>query len=423
MSRLHRGPIPNTYYSLARARGIQCFGRCTISEQANHILLSPTTGSQDTIISPRQPNPALNPTDAELDLATLDSAMERYFSAGLAESTARVYASGINRYLSMCRKLYTPPTPTSEELLCKFVTYLAMNNIASNTIKVYLSGVRQLHIRQGIPPPPPTAEMARLTQVLRGIKMTQAAERRGAARQRLPITPDMLRQIKVRWQLEPPSKDRIMLWAAFLTCFFGFFRSGEICAKQSGAFDPSTDLSMDCVKVDNLLNPRVIQIRLAKSKTDQGREGAIINLPRTEDDLCPVAALLTWLVYRGNFPGPLFLFQSGAHLTRARLVEELRKAMERTGLEPNQFSGHSFRIGAATAAAARGIPDSQIKLLGRWKSAAFQLYLKPSGTQMAQLASRLSQVPALLEHGQDHSAVERTQRFASGRSEQDASLS
>ena len=289
----------------------------------------------------------------------------------------------------MCQQLNTSPTPATEELLCKFVAHLALNNITVSTIKVYLSGVRQLHVREGRPPPPTTG-MARLMQVLRGIKISQAASNR-PARQRSPITPEILRQVKARWQQEPPSQDRIMLWAAFLTCFFGFFRSGEICSNQADMFNPATDLSVDSVTIDSVRNPRLVRIRLQISKTDPFREGAIITLPRTEDDLCPVAALLSWLVYRGKSSGPLFLLQSGAPLTRTRLVTELRKVLSDLGLEAEHFSGHSFRKGAATTAAARGIPDSQIKILGRWKSSAFQRYLHPSDGHVANLAARLSQ--------------------------------
>ena len=101
----------------------------------------------------------------------------------------------------MCRQLNTSPTPATEELLCIFVAYLALNDITVSTIKVYLSGVRQLHVQEGRPPPP-TTEMARLMQVLRGIKISQAASHwPNLARQRLPITPEILRKVKARCSL------------------------------------------------------------------------------------------------------------------------------------------------------------------------------------------------------------------------------
>lgn len=45
------------------------------------------------------------------------------------------------------------------------------------------------------------------------------------------------------------------------------------------------------------------------------------------------------------------------------------------GLDPKFYKGHSFRIGAATSAAARGIPLSVIQNMGRWKSDSFMRYI------------------------------------------------
>ena len=185
-----------------------------------------------------------------------------------------------------------------------------------------------------------------------------------------------------------------MLWAAFLTCFFGFMRSGEICSDSALPLDPAAGLSVNDLLVDNLEDPRWIRIRLRKSKTDPFSEGANIFIPRTNDDLCPVAALLAWLVRRGNSSGPLFRFASGANLTRDTFVRNLREVIQASGLDPHSFSGHSFRSGAATVASSQGISDANLKLLGRWKSNAYQRYIKTPGPELAALARSLSQQPS-----------------------------
>ena len=170
----------------------------------------------------------------------------------------------------------------------------------------------------------------------------------------------------------PPDQDKTMLWAAFTTCFFGFMRSEELCIQDTTrGFDETTNLTFSDVAVDDYQNPSLLRIHLKTSKTDSFCKGTDIMLGRTNDELCPVAALLQWMVQRGNAPGPLFKFASGALLTRPRLVVRLHTVIQQVGSDPSGFSGHSFRSGAATTAAQLWVPDSQIKLLGRWKSNAF----------------------------------------------------
>ena len=54
---------------------------------------------------------------------------------------------------------------------------------------------------------------------------------------------------------------------------------------------------------------------------------------------------------RGNAVGPLFQFRDGRFLTCARFVAAVRSALVEAGLDAKLYSGHSFRIGAATTAA------------------------------------------------------------------------
>ena len=72
------------------------------------------------------------------------------------------------------------------------------------------------------------------------------------------------------------------------------------------------------------------------------------------------------------------------------LVKKLREALGSTGMDVSGYSGHSFRIGAATTAAAVGIEDSMIKTLGRWESTAYLLYVRVSRDRLASVSRRLA---------------------------------
>ena len=67
----------------------------------------------------------------------------------------------------------------------------------------------------------------------------------------------------------------------------------------------------------------------------------------------------------------------------------MKKDLEKAGVDPGHYSGHSFRIGAATTAAARGLEDSTVKTLGRWKSLAYLEYIKIPREQLAAYTSKI----------------------------------
>ena len=66
----------------------------------------------------------------------------------------------------------------------------------------------------------------------------------------------------------------------------------------------------------------------------------------------------SYLALRPPTPGPLFVFQNGVPLTRVTFVNQLRDALREAGIDSSRYAGHSFRIGAATAAAHAGYSDS-----------------------------------------------------------------
>ena len=105
-------------------------------------------------------------------------------------------------------------------------------------------------------------------------------------------------------------------------------------------------------------NPTLLKLRLKASKTDQFRKGMDVVVGRTNNKLCPVAAVLAYLAVRGNGLGFLFKFQDGKLLTKPHFVAAVRDALGAAGLDPKAFAGHSFRIGAAATANTCGLNDS-----------------------------------------------------------------
>ncbi len=143
--------------------------------------------------------------------------------------------------------------------------------------------------------------------------------------------------------------------------------------KSDTAYDEGDHLNFNDVAVDGLENPKMLRLRIKASKTDPFRVGVDVFVGRTGTPLCPVAALLTYMAERGEGHGPLFRFRDGRSLTRTRFVAKVKGALTTAGVDQAGYSGHSFRIGAATTAAQQGISDATIKRLGRWKSNAYQL--------------------------------------------------
>lgn len=259
-----------------------------------------------------------------------------------------------------------------------YVSHLS-DRVQASTIKVYLAGVRSLHLEQGFKNP--LENCLRLEQVIRGIKRKQGM----TTRPRLPITADIMRRIHDILDLSNYSD--ALFWAASCTGFFGFLRCGEFTT-TSPAFDPKIHLSVDDIQVDRSVNPTVVLLRIKASKTDQFRQGHTLRIGTTGSAVCAVRALMGFLHLRGGKPGALFAHQSGEPLTRKTFLTWLKGALARLGIT-GKYSGHSFRIGAATTAALAGIPDHLIKTMGRWLSNAYQLYIRTPPAILDQVASRL----------------------------------
>ena len=247
-------------------------------------------------------------------------------------------------------------------MLCLYVTHLYQDGLAHTSIKSYLLAVRNMQISKGLPDP----FASPLPQVIRGVKVCRGLQDHNIPRWKLPITPSIVRQLKSLWKPHATQYKFIMLWAVCCTCFFGFFRSGEITTSTSH-YDPSIHLSIQDIALDSHHHPSLVQFNLKSSKTDPFRKGVQVVIGCMGDDLCPVTAILACQAARGGSEGPLFYTGDKQPLTRRQFVNEVKTSLKSIGLDPSKYASHSFRAGAAITAAA-GLEDSTIKTLGRWES-------------------------------------------------------
>ena len=315
--------------------------------------------------------------------------VQKYFNSGLAPSTQRTYGAALRRFHSFCIKFnIASPFPVTERLLCSFLAFLADDGLAPQTGTAYLAAVRNMQISLGLPDPRDSSSMPILKRVQAGIKRARLAKNI-PPRIRLPITTPVLEQVRVALD-QSAHPQKVLIWAVACVAFFGFFRLGELLPESAGAYNPATSLSWGDVAVDNPERPTMVRIHLKKSKCDQFGSGADVILGRTHTALCPVAAVLGYIVVRQVGPGPFFQDTDGRTLTKAQFIGEIRSILTGLGLPQHQYAGHSFRIGAATSAALAGIEDSTIQTLGRWHSAAFLQYIRMPREKLAVVSKSLA---------------------------------
>ena len=76
-------------------------------------------------------------------------------------------------------------------------------------------------------------------------------------------------------------------------------------------------------------------------------------------------------------------------LTRQMFSSIVKGILAWLPLSEGNYNTHSFRIGAATAAMETQIPEAHIKMLGRWRSDAYQLYIRTPAEELAKLSRKL----------------------------------
>ena len=167
-----------------------------------------------------------------------------------------------------------------------------------------------------------------------------------------------------------------MIWAAATLCFFSFFRSGKITVPIEKAFDSTKHLAWGGVTIDSTENPQLLKGASEEIKIRPTWQGSGCVHRKNKRLPLPSDSNLTihgnsWLQGRHFLP-----VSRWPPTSKSSFTSSVREALKATGLPEQNFTGHSFRIRAATAAASAGIEDSVIRTLGRWSSSAYLVYIR-----------------------------------------------
>ena len=121
--------------------------------------------------------------------------------------------------------------------------------------------------------------------------------------------------------------------------FYGFLRCGEFTVLTANKFDSSVNLCME----DIIFHKNLVVLKLKQSKQ------------ALEESISYVAL-------------------------------NIKHVLGLCGFNPDNYNGHSLRIGAATSAGKVHLEDHLIKTLGRWSSDSYCRYVRvsPSSIKHAQ---------------------------------------
>jgi hypothetical protein len=291
-------------------------------------------------------------------------------SSALAPGSQEVYKRAARKFADFCRSCLGKPSafPSSLDSVILFASFLFSSSFAPATIQTYVFAVcYSNHLCSGVD----LAKSFLLKKLFTGISRCSAPREI-----RAPITISLLHRLLAKLNSSPLSDyDKLLFSAMFLLAFYGFLRVGEFTLRSSSS-PRSLILQASDIAFSTQNSQPVLCLSIRVFKGNTSATPFIIYISSVPSAWCPVLFMRRYLAMRGELPGPLFCFCNGSPVSRADFSLRLTQLLAAAGVSQANIKPHSFRIGAATAACAAGVPDATIQRLGRWKSDAFKRYIR-----------------------------------------------
>lgn len=269
-----------------------------------------------------------------------------YIHAATSDNTRKAYQADIRHFIYWGGFL-----PTSGDVIMKYLHHHA-ELLNPRTLARRLTAIKNWHICQGHADP--TAHPA-IHKTLTGIKNVHGRPKEKAT----PLTLETIATMSAFLM----GSNRLIDCrnrALLLTGFFGAFRRSELVGIKWSDITPV---------------PEGVEILILRSKTDQGGEGQVCAIPRSDNVmLCPVTALAEWRKHASSDSDDVFrqVTAGGRLLNKAIKPHQVNVVIKSIAMAcglPNavSYSSHSMRRGFATEASRKGTPFGSIMRHGRWR--------------------------------------------------------
>ena len=267
--------------------------------------------------------------DLITDVKSLEIETLKNLKNSKSNNTLRAYQSDFKDFSAFCAKNGFSSLPTMPKIMALYITHLSKSSKFS-TLKRRIASISVIHKLKGhyLDTKHPI-----IMENLHGIKRTLGSRQKA----KKPILINDLKLI-----INVIDKEKFRDKALILVGFSGGFRRSEL-----------VNIEYDDVEFVK----EGVKILIKRSKTDQSGEGSIKAIPYFENhDFCPVIALKKYFNERfiGKNDGRVF------EISDKSVALIIKKYVEKAGLDPSKYAGHSLRSGFATTAAEFGVEERNI---------------------------------------------------------------
>ena len=281
------------------------------------------------------------------------------------KESAKNVKSAIRQFFYFILYFKLSPYPVSVDTLVCYMEFMARSSGFPH-LKHLLSSVKFMH--EALDQPFPTNSFM-LDMTMQGLKRRLAR----VPFQVLPLTPGILKRMYPHLNMSLPQDQA--LWCSYLLSFYGLLRKSNAVPKST-LLDPGKVLTRQNISVDLVNNMVYLYLGYGKTNNFCTRD-VIIPIPGNNDPvLDPVRHVCSLFTKVQVDPSaPAFTYRAGSCITYTTFTSRLKSLLKKAGLDPDLYSGHSFRRGGATFLHSCGGTALMIQASGDWSSQCFTRYI------------------------------------------------